>query len=90
MSVFLPAKQLKAETLDVRSKQRTDLSCKLAIAMDTAKKMERMEVYFFELDGISTTVIESVTQELRELGYAVDYSSGQREGRSLRIMWGNA
>lgn len=90
MSLFVPAQQLRAETLDVRSKQRTDLSCKLAIAMDNAKKAERMEVFYFELEGITIPVIDAVISELRELGYEVNYQSGQRDGCSLHIKWDNA
>lgn len=90
MSVFMPAKQLLADTLEIKNRMRTDLSCKLAVAMDTAKNMERTEVYFYELEGITNSVIESVLSELRVLGYGAEYVSGQREGRYLTVQWGSA
>lgn len=90
MSVFLPAKQLLADTLEVKNRIRTELTCKLVLAMDTAKNMERTEVYFYDLEGVTTSVIDSVLTELRGLGYGAEYVSGQREGRYLVITWGNA
>lgn len=90
MSVFMPAKQMLAETLDIRSKQRRDLACKLVVAMEKAKQEEKTELNFYDLDKITNTVVDLVIQELRSLGYCVEYTSGQREGRYLTVQWGNA
>lgn len=90
MSIFLPAKQMLAETNEIKNRKRNKLASDIAIAMDKAKESESTEVNFYSLEGVNNTTIDLVILELRGLGYQVEYTSGQREGRYLTINWRNA